>query len=254
MRALSIAGSLLAAGLLLSGCNNNDHSVESIAGGTNTLSGTPSVVSAPVPVVSVENFSYKVTLQNVTLSQPMAPMAVVYHSKDVAVFEVGQASSLGLEKLAEDGDNSMLLLELSDNILVEASIGGNGLILPSKSDTVTIEGKETECISVSAMLVNTNDAFAGVDCVNISKLNNGEILTLELPVYDAGTEANSEEAQTIPGPAGGGEGFNTARDDRNFVTVHNGAVTKDDGLITSALTQAHKWNNPAALLTIERIK
>jgi hypothetical protein len=251
MRALIIAGSLLTAGLLLSGCDS-DQNVQSVQSGASTsASTTTSIAPAPAPVAK---YAYKVSLQNVTLSQPMAPMAVAYHSKDVSVFEVGQSASLGLEKLAEDGDNSMLLLELLENILVEANKGGNGLILPSKSDTVTIEGTPTECLSVTAMLVNTNDAFAGVDCVDVSKLNNGEILSIELPVYDAGTEANSEEASTIPGPAGGGEGFNTERDDRDFVVVHSGAITKDDGLSTSALTQSHKWNNPAAMLTIERIK
>ena len=85
---------------------------------------------------------------------------------------------------------------------------------------------------------------------------NGEMMTIALPTYDAGTENNSEEASTIPGPAGGGtgEGFNADRDDKDFISIHAGAVTKDDGLITSALTQNHKWNNPAAMLTIERIK
>ena len=64
-----------------------------------------------------------VTLKNLTYAQPMAPMAVAYHSKETSVFKVGTSASLGLEKLAEDGDNSMLLTELSENSLVSSTQG-----------------------------------------------------------------------------------------------------------------------------------
>jgi hypothetical protein len=244
MRAIYIAGSILAAGLLLSGCDNNTTDP------TAPIAKTPPPKTAPRAVKT----AYTVTLKNLTYAQPMAPMAVAYHSKETSVFKVGTSASLGLEKLAEDGDNSMLLTELSENSLVSSTQGGTGLVLPGKSDSVTIEGEPAQCISVTAMLVNTNDAFAGVDCINVSELKNGEMMTIALPTYDAGTENNSEEASTIPGPAGGGEGFNADRDDKDFVSIHAGAVTQDDGLSTSALTQNHKWNNPATMLTIERIK
>ncbi len=233
-------GSMLTAGLLLSGCNS-----DSIVNATATANAGVEEKVKP---------SYIVSLKNLTYAQPMAPIAVAYHSQNTSLFEIGKSASLGLEKLAESGDNSTVLLELSNNILVKVTQGGTGLILPSKSDTITLEGDATECISVTAMLVNTNDAFTGVNCVDVSKMANGEVLTLELPTYDAGTEANSETAGTIPGPAGGGEGFNEARDDRDFVTVHSGVVTKDDGLSSSALTQDHTWDNPTAMLRIERIK
>lgn len=229
MKALQIWGSILTAGVILSGCN----------GSNNTEANTA---------------SYRVSVENLTYSQPMAPMAVVYHSKDTALFEVGETSTLGLEKLAEDGDNSELLSELSLDPMVKVSKGGTGLILPGKSDSVTLEGDITECISVVSMLVNTNDAFAGISCADVSTMQSGEKIMLGMVTYDAGTEANSEKAMTIPGPAGGGEGFNAVRDDRDFVSVHSGVVTMDDGPTTSALTQAHKWDNPAALLVIERIE
>jgi len=253
MKAIHIAGSLLTAGLALSGCDNSNNVH------------TPLLGTGPGPTTQTSNVgtntgstilksSYKVTLKNLTYAQPMAPMAVAYHSSAMSLFEVGQHAGLGLEKLAEGGDNSSLLSELSSNTSVTSSIGGTGLILPSQSDTVTIEGDSSECISVAAMLVNTNDAFAGVDCVDVSTLKTGETIRVTLPTYDAGTEANSETGSSIPGPAGGGEGFNALRDDNDFVSVHSGAVTKDDGLSTSALTQAHKWDNPAASVIVERLQ
>ena len=38
----------------------------------------------------------------------------------------------------------------------------------------------------------------------------------------------------------------------NTVHLHPGVVSKDDGLPGSALTQAQRWDNPVALLTIKR--
>ena len=250
MKAIQIVGSLLTAGLILSGCDNSNNTIPGVLPGSDTQTST----TGTTPSAPVLKSSYKVTFKNLTYAQPMAPMVVAYHSKEVSIFEVGQSAGLGLEKLAEGGDNSALLAELSENTSVVSNIGGTGLILPSKSDTVSIEGEPSECISVVAMLVNTNDAFAGVDCLDVSSLERGKSIMVALPTYDAGTEANSETGASIPGPAAGGEGFNASRDDRDFVSVHSGAVTKDDGLTTSALTQANKWDNPAASVMVERIE
>ena len=88
----------MAAGLLLSGCDNN------------TTDPTAPIAKTPPPKVAPRavKMAYMVTLKNLTYAQPMAPMAVGYHSKETSVFKVGTSASLGLEKLAEDGDNSML--------------------------------------------------------------------------------------------------------------------------------------------------
>ncbi|PHS33287.1 MAG: hypothetical protein COA92_05185 [Sulfurovum sp.] len=231
MKALQLWSSMLTAGLVLSGCGSDNNN------------------PPPEPVI----LSYKVTVTNLTFSQPMTPMTIVYHGNDYRFFEVGESVSVAFENFAESGANVDLLTELSSTNQVEANIGGTGLILPGKSDTVMIEGESTTCISVATMLANTNDAFAGINCVDVSELQVGQQVEIDIVTYDAGTEANSELASTIPGPAGGGAGFAAIRDDRDFVSVHAGVVTKDDGLMTSVLTQMHKWDNPAASVMIERI-
>ena len=71
-------------------------------------------------------------------------------------------------------------------------------------------------------------------------------------VWDSGTELNDELAATIPGPAGGGEGFNTTRDDNDVVSFHSGVISQDDGLTTSALSANHRFLNPGARITITR--
>jgi hypothetical protein len=75
-----------------------------------------------------------------------------------------------------------------------------------------------------------------------------------LPAWDAGTEANSEASGTIPGPADGGEGYNATRDDLvNFVAIHRGVISADDGLNSSILDESHRFDNPVARVMIERI-
>ena len=57
----------------------------------------------------------------------------------------------------------------------------------------------------------------------------------------------------IPGPAGGGEGFNANRDDEaDRVSMHSGVVSQDDRLASSALTEQHRFDNPVARVRIER--
>jgi hypothetical protein len=104
------------------------------------------------------------------------------------------------------------------------------------------------------MLGNTNDAFTGLNKVDLSELAINDSVTYKTVAYDSGTEANTETAETIPGPAGGGEAFNSVRDDINMVTMHPGIVSSDDGLSTSTLSYQHKFDNPVMSVTITRIQ
>jgi hypothetical protein len=226
MKALWIAGSLITAGLLVGGCGH----------GSSTAKKT-----------------YSVTLTNLTYQQPLSPLAAVLHTKSYRMYEVGCQAGAGLERLAEGGDNALLLYEANLSTSVSAVADGGTPVPPGGSATVMLQAKWGECLSLASMLVNTNDAFAALSCLDVSGLAIGEKTTVNLVAYDAGTEANSETAGTVPGPAGGGEGYNAQRDDRGFVAAHGGVVTSDDGLETSALSAAHRWDNPVAELTIERI-
>ncbi len=78
--------------------------------------------------------------------------------------------------------------------------------------------------------------------------------SIEVTAYDAGTEANSESATSVPGPAAGGEGYNSTRDDRNTVGGHPSVISADDGLGGSALNVSHRFDNPVARITIRRLQ
>ena len=227
---LCLKGLVAISVLLLSACNNSN---------------TP----AQPPFVAPKFFTVKVT--NLTSNQPMSPLGVVLHNQG-AFWVQNQPASVALETLAESGDNSALLAEsfVSDSAL------GSSIITPGASQTVMVvsEDQNISMLSFATMLVNTNDGFSGATAIDISTMLVGDNQSFKQMAFDAGTEANSEAQGTIPGPADGGEGFNAARDDVNFVAGHAGVVSVDDGLSSSVLNVTHKFDNPVIAVTITRIQ
>lgn len=100
------------------------------------------------------------------------------------------------------------------------------------------------------MILPTNDGFVGLDSLAIPQTPGTYVYYLN--AYDAGTEANSESTATVPGPASGGEGFNALRDDMNFVRIHPGVISAQDGLAGSDLSGDHRWDNPVVKLVVTR--
>jgi hypothetical protein len=201
--------------------------------------------------------SFDVTVSNLTNAQPLSPAAIVAHQDGYAVFSIGTAATAGLEEMAEGGDNAALLAEADADALVIVTGSGAAPIGPAASETVTIDLLESDLpglrISVATMLVNTNDAFTGLNAMSVEGMAVGDVVSVHGNVYDAGTEADSEAAATIPGPAGGGEGFNAARDDQaDRVSMHAGVVSQDDGFPTSDLGEQHRFDNPVVQISIER--
>ena len=175
------------------------------------------------------------------------------HSEQLQVWEIGMSASVGLETLAESGDPSSLLAELPE-ASVYSSMPGSGIIAPGMSEVFSLTFEEQATVQVTAltMMVNTNDAFAGVQQMDVSNLAVGESLTVNAPTYDAGTESNSETIDSIPGPAAGGEGFNATRDDVDYISRHPGVVTQADGYGASALGESHRFNGPGMRVTVTR--
>ena len=159
--------------------------------------------------------------------------------------------------LAESGDNSQFLSDAMATGIVVLTASGTGVIMPGTGETVTFSVLESSIpvfeLSLMTMLVNTNDAITGVKEISLDGMGAGDSVTVRTIAYDSGTEANSESGSTVPGPAAGGEGFNAARDDiADIVTMHAGVVTQDDGFATSALGEAHRFDNPVAQVTLTR--
>jgi hypothetical protein len=199
--------------------------------------------------------TYEITVFNLTNGQPLTPLGTVVHESGYMPWQLGEAVSVGLETLAESGDPSGFLTEAdADAAVVMSASSSGGPFGPgsSKMVSITVGHSASLQLSVASMLANTNDAFTGVRNWDIGGLAVGDSASTMTHVFDAGTEANTETMGTMPGPAAGGEGFNATRETLNKLTIHGGVVTMDDGLVTSALDESHRWLGQAAKLMVVR--
>lgn len=209
----------------------------------------------PQPVMA----QFRLSVTNLTANQPLSPIAAVVHSDGWSVFELGSPVSVELEELAEGGENAPFLASADEDANVNQTLSSAGAVAPGSMSSMEFEVDETDLgtlqLSVVSMLVNTNDAITALKQVDLMSLEVGDSMSYNTLSYDAGTEANTEVAASIPGPVSMGEGFNTDRDDvRDSVFVHPGAITVDDGLTGSALNSTHKWDNPVMRVTLERVE
>jgi hypothetical protein len=191
------------------------------------------------------NKTYEVTITNLTYNQVFSPPLVVSHARSVHLFEVGEPASDGLEALAEGGDTGLLTGDLSGANGVCDVMTAGGVVPPGGSTTITISGSGKRLVSVATMLVNTNDAFAGLNGMKMPRAYAPASRTI--PAFDAGTEINDELCANIPGPACGGAGTDPS-DGENFVHIHRGIHGVGD------LDQAeYDWRNPVAHVSIQRV-
>lgn len=212
----------------------------------------------PIPSIPpVSQAEFEVSVVNLTNNQPLSPVALVAHSGDFRVFAIGSPASQGLEVLAEGGSNEDFVEAARTDASVITIVSGAGPIGPGGSEVLSFSVPESDAaslsVSLATMLVNTNDAFTGTNSLDISSLAVGASQTMRGIAYDAGTEADSEAAGTIPGPAVGGEGFNAERDDNaDQVTMHPGVISNQDGLANSVLTSQERFDNPVVQISVTR--
>ena len=142
----------------------------------------------PPPPVLTPTQSYQVSILNLSYAQPLSPVVVILHDSGFTGWTLGSAASEALEQLAEGGDNTAFL----DSAAAMLMAGGEGIIMPGAAETleVTIDEMAEVQLTLVSMLVNTNDAFTGVTGADLTSLGIGESQMIELPVYDAGTEAD----------------------------------------------------------------
>jgi hypothetical protein len=110
-------------------------------------------------------------------------------------------------------------------------------------------------LSLTAMLLPTNDGFVGLDSLPIPRIPG--TYRYDLYGYDAGTEANDERITEIPGAPGGHAGTGgsgvSGPDDNATVHIHRGVVGDADpeGGISDLDSSIHRWLNPVAEIVIE---
>jgi len=192
---------------------------------------------------------YSISITNLTHSQPLSPPVAMLHKKKFSFWSIGEEASEALEIMSEGGDGSGLLALKPQNPQYQGSVP----LFPGESVEFTLNTNRDNLknLSIAGMLVNTNDAFSGLNGIELLDLEEGQSSVYYTYTYDAGTEFNSELNGTIPGPADGGEGYNATRDDvTSVVTYHSGVVSADDNFTHSTLSSADKFDNPTLRIVV----
>ena len=216
------------------------------------------LVSTPVLAQDLD-----ITLTNLTHGTYFTPLLVSAHAGGNHLFQLGTAASANLQAMAEGGDISGLSADMT---AVSADVVENpasGLLAPGASTSFmmsTVMGNDH--LSITAMLLPTNDGFVGVDSLEIPTTPG--TYTFHLNGYDAGTEANDEivNGGGAPGTAGipadpgaangtGATGV-TATEANTTVHIHRGVLgdTNATGGTSDLDSRVHRWLNPVAKLTI----
>lgn len=189
--------------------------------------------------------TWRVTVTNIASPgvQPLSPPLFVVHSRNAGVWSVGELASHGVAAIAEDANNGVLEAALPNLRGVKSVFtGAGGPIPPGQSRTYSVEtGGHFSRLSLLTMLVNTNDAFTGLDSLRVSG-RGGALTTM---AYDAGSERNNELKSHIPGPCCGNP---FVRDPEGALIRHHEGIT-GRGQLSPA---AYDWDGPVARITIER--
>lgn len=190
---------------------------------------------------------FEVTITNLTSNQVFSAPIVSSHNDLARMFEPGTVATPELQALAEDGDNSALLSALTANsdVLDVATYPAN--IIPGTSMTTVIEmDRFHDRLSIAGMLVTTNDAFFGVD--SLTEMRDTDSAVFFAPVFDAGTEFNSEDCAYIPGPPCGNGGVHDPSPAEGFIHFSSGIHGTN-----SLAPETYDWGTYAARIEVRRI-
>ena len=209
---------------------------------------------------------FTVTVKNLTNGIYFTPLLITAHDGETHLFETGSPASAALQAMAEGGDISELISMVGGEDRDTKANPAGGLLAPGGivSDVYFNTNRtRNRYLSLTAMLLPTNDGFVGLDSLRIPRIPG--TYRYYLFGYDAGTEANDEivnggGAPNVPGiPAAPGDdagtdGSGVAGDDANaMVHIHRGVVgdTDPEGGNSDLDSAIHRWLNPVAEVIIE---
>lgn len=192
---------------------------------------------------------YEVTITNITKGQIISPAVVATHRRSLdPIYSLGNAASDELAGLAEDAALGPFIAMLNADPAVssvEVITGAGGPIMPGETASIVITANgRAKSLSLAAMLVTTNDAFVGLNGIDLP----GRYTTHMGVAYDAGSEANNEDCDFIPGPPCGNGGVRDTAGAEGYVYVSSGVHG-----IADLVPADHDWNNAVAKITVRRI-
>ena len=207
-------------------------------------------VALPAGVAAAgPELGYRVTIVNVTSGNQFTPVLAAVHSPAAALFELGQPASEELATLAETGDTAPLegLLGALDAVSSASTTAGptNGLTFAGETVEFEIAASPyREVLSLAAMILPTNDAFVALDSVRLPRYGSRSWYAVG---HDAGSEADDELCENIPGPTCGEDG--PGGEGEGFVHVSSGIHGVGD-----LPEEIYDWRNPVAKVTVTRVR
>ncbi|MER2494096.1 spondin domain-containing protein [Catenovulum sediminis] len=211
---------------------------------------------------SVISAELDVQVYNLTHGITFTPVLVAAHDQQTALFHSGESASAALQKMAEGGaiDDLVANVEAAGGVTLQNP--AQGMLMAGEMASGMLDTGDNMYLSLTAMLLPTNDGFVGLDSWKIP--TQAGTYQIMLNAYDAGTEANDEiinggGAAGTPGipaaPAGdggtGGSGVTSTENNTN-VHIHPGNLgdTNASGGISDIDSRVHRWLNPVAKLVI----
>lgn len=198
---------------------------------------------------SAKSYTYKITVENLTTTQPLSPPVFAVHKGKGKVWQRGKIASHGVAGVAEDANGGVLVDALNKLRSVKsADLGADAPIGPgaTASFEVTTKGRYNR-LSIVSMLVNTNDAFTGVNSYRLNRAKKS-MRMIQKGAYDAGSEVNNQLKTHIPGPCCGNA---FVREPEGDVIRKHAGIQDGVGDLTVA---DYGWTAGAvAKITVERV-
>ena len=227
-----------------------------------TLGLLSSLLLTATPAAHATDFNVEIV--NLTNGIWYTPFLVAAHPEGTRLFATGQPASAGIQAMAEGGDLSLLMTDLQAlGATMVADPNGGPLPPAARTDAdLNTDGTANVLLSVVAMLLPTNDAFAGLNAVTIPTAPGRYVFNV--PAYDSGTEANDEilnggGAPGVPGMpadpgglAGTGATGAAMADANPNVHIHRNALGDTDatGGTSDLDSRVHRWLNPVVRVIV----
>ncbi len=214
------------------------------------LESTTQGISTDRADIAAQEFEFEITIENLTpatgpgASQPFAPPLLATHTPLYHIFRLGKFASDELAQIAQDAVSGPMVDMLNESDFVYDVAQGDGVVFPGSSTTIRIKARPGfHKLSIVSMLVNTNDAFTGVDGLRLPAFGTK---VYYMHTYDAGSEKNTELKGHIPGPCCGTpfEGIPT----HERIHFHKGITGVGD-----LSPDMYGWDEPSAKITIRRV-
>ena len=220
-----------------------------------------SVLSTLLTVPQLNAANLEIELLNLTHSIAFTPVLLAAHDNQTSLFHLGETASTALQKMAEGGDTSDLKVAITAASGVSLDLTSAPTLAGVKS-TGQLDTGTNMYLSLTAMMLPTNDGFVGLDSWKIP--SEAGTYTIMLNAYDAGSEINDEiingggalGTPGIPadpsGNAGSGATGASTNEANDSVHIHPGNVGDNDatGGFSDVNSTVHRWLNPVAKLVI----